>query len=50
MTVGVPSRYIHTNSSIMDYRDYAATRDFALAFLRSLDRQVFEKEIKDRSL
>ena len=46
----VHSRYSHTNSSIMDYRDYAAARDFALAFLRSLDRQVFEKEIKDRSI
>jgi putative aminopeptidase FrvX len=45
MTVGVPSRYIHTNSSIMDYRDYAAARDFSLAFLRSMDREVFEREI-----
>jgi putative aminopeptidase FrvX len=45
ITVGVPSRYIHTNSSIMDYRDYVAARDFALAFLRSLDRERYEKEI-----
>jgi putative aminopeptidase FrvX len=45
MTVGVPSRYIHTNSSIMDYRDYAAAKDFALAFLRSLNRERYEKEI-----
>ena len=45
MTVGVPSRYIHTNSSIMDYRDYVAAKEFALAFLRSLDRETFEKEI-----
>lgn len=45
MTVGVPSRYIHTNSSIMDYRDYAAAKDFSLAFLRSMDREVFERDI-----
>jgi hypothetical protein len=45
----VHSRYSHTNSSIIDYRGYAAARDFALAFLRSLDRQVFKKEINDRS-
>jgi len=45
MTVGVPSRYIHTNSSIMDYRDYVTAKEFALAFLRSLDREIFEKEI-----
>lgn len=45
ITMGVPSRYIHTNSSIMDYRDYAAAKDMALAFLRSLDRKVFEREI-----
>jgi len=45
MTVGVPSRYIHTNSSIMDYRDYVTAKEFALAFLRSLDRETFEKEI-----
>lgn len=50
LTVGVPSRYIHTNSSIMDYRDYAAARDFVLAFLRSLDRQVLEKEITGRRI
>jgi hypothetical protein len=29
----------------MDYRDYVAARDFALAFLRSLDRERYEKEI-----
>ncbi len=45
MTIGVPSRYIHTNSSIMDYRDYVAAKDFALAFLRSLDRDTLEREI-----
>lgn len=45
MTMGVPSRYIHTNSSIMDYRDYAAAKDFALAFLRSMNREIFDKEI-----
>jgi len=45
MTVGVPSRYIHTNSSIMDYRDYCAAKDFSLALLRSLNRERYEKEI-----
>ena len=45
MTVGVPSRYIHTNSTIMDYRDYLASKDFALAFLRSMDRATFDREI-----
>lgn len=49
MTMGVPSRYIHTNSSIMDYRDYAAAKDFALAFLRSLNRETFEREIMSYS-
>ncbi len=37
ITVGVPSRYIHTNSTIMDYRDYLAAKDFSLAVLRDLD-------------
>jgi len=45
MTVGVPSRYIHTNSSIMDYRDYAAARDFALAFVRGLDADILKDSI-----
>ncbi len=45
MTVGVPSRYIHTNSSVMDYRDYAAAREFALAFARSMDAEVFRDRI-----
>lgn len=45
MTIGVPSRYIHTNSSIMDYDDYVAAKDFVLAMIRSLDREVFEREI-----
>ena len=49
MTMGVPSRYIHTNSSIMDYRDYQAAKDFALAFLRSLNRETFEREIMSYS-
>ena len=49
MTVGVPSRYIHTNSSIMDYRDYAAAKDFALAFLRSIDRESYERDILSHS-
>jgi len=49
MTMGVPSRYIHTNSSIMDYRDYAAAKDFALAFLRSMNRETFEREIMSYS-
>ena len=49
MTMGVPSRYIHTNSSIMDYRDYATAKEFALAFLRSLDRETFEREIMSYS-
>jgi hypothetical protein len=29
----------------MDYRDYVAAKDFALAFLRSLDRDTLEREI-----
>jgi len=45
MTIGVPSRYIHTNSSIMDYADYAAARDFALAACRKLDAAAFRDEI-----
>jgi len=45
MTMGVPSRYIHTNSTIMDYRDYCAAKDFALAFLRSMNRETLEREI-----
>ncbi|HOX30799.1 MAG TPA: M42 family metallopeptidase [Spirochaetales bacterium] len=45
MTVGVPSRYIHTNSSIMDYSDYAAAKDFALAFVRSLDAAAYRDRI-----
>lgn len=45
MTIGVPSRYIHTNSTIMDYRDYAAAKEFVLAFIRSMNRETFEKEI-----
>lgn len=45
ITVGVASRYIHTNSSIMDYRDYDAAKAFSVAFLRSLNRENFEKEI-----
>ncbi len=49
MTVGVPSRYIHTNSSIMDYRDYAAAKEFSLAFLKSLNRETFEREIMSYS-
>jgi len=49
MTIGVPSRYIHTNSCIMDYRDYVAARTFALAFLRSLNRDVFGREILNYS-
>ncbi|MCE5256904.1 MAG: M42 family metallopeptidase [Spirochaetaceae bacterium] len=49
MTVGVASRYIHTNSCIMDYRDYVAAKDFALAFVRSLDRETFEREIMSYS-
>ena len=49
MTMGVPSRYIHTNSSIMDYRDYQAAKDFALAFLRSMNREIFEREIMSYS-
>lgn len=45
MTIGVPSRYIHANSSIMDYDDYAAARDFALAACRRLDAAAFRDEI-----
>lgn len=45
MTVGVPSRYIHTNSCIMDYRDYSAAKDFALAFLRSMDAATLRDRI-----
>ncbi|PKL06639.1 MAG: peptidase M28 [Spirochaetae bacterium HGW-Spirochaetae-9] len=49
ITLGVPSRYIHTNSSIMDYRDYAAAKEFSLAFLRSMNREVFERDIMSYS-
>ncbi len=45
MTVGVPSRYIHTNSSMMTYDDYAAAKAFALAFLRSMDRETYDRDI-----
>ncbi len=45
ITVGVPSRYIHTNSSMMTYDDYAAAKAFALAFLRSMDRAAYERDI-----
>ncbi|MEI6877292.1 MAG: M42 family metallopeptidase [Spirochaetota bacterium] len=45
MTVGVPSRYIHTNSSIMDYSDYAAAKAFALAACRDLDSAKFRDRI-----
>ena len=37
ITIGVPSRYIHTNSTIMDYRDFRFAKDFTLAMLRDLD-------------
>jgi putative aminopeptidase FrvX len=50
MTIGVPSRYIHTNSTIMDYRDYCAVKDFTIAFLKSLDRKTYEKEILSFSI
>ncbi len=45
MVVGIPSRYIHTNSSIMDFRDYSAVKDFALAFARSMNSRVYEENI-----
>lgn len=45
MTVGVPSRYIHTNSGIMNYADYAAAKEFALAFVRSLDSAAYRDRI-----
>jgi len=45
MTVGVPSRYIHTNSSMMDYSDYAAAKEFALAFARGLDTAAYRDRI-----
>ncbi len=37
LTLGVASRYIHTNSTILDYRDYRAAKAFTLALLRDLD-------------
>ena len=45
MTIGVPSRYIHTNSSIMDYSDYSAAKDFALAACRGLDSAAYRDRI-----
>ena len=45
MPRALPSRYIHTNSSMMCYDDYAAAKDFALAFLRSMDREAYERDI-----
>jgi len=49
ITVGVPSRYIHTNSSIMDYRDYIAAKQFVLTFLRSISPAVYREEIMSYS-
>lgn len=45
MVIGVPTRYIHTNSSIMDFRDYLAAKDFVLAFARTMNRQLYEEKI-----
>ncbi|HEY9054551.1 MAG TPA: M42 family metallopeptidase [Rectinemataceae bacterium] len=49
MTIGVPSRYIHTNSSIMDYSDYEAAKAFALAFARSMNRSTLDSRISSYS-
>lgn len=40
--VGVPARYIHSNHTIFDIRDYEAARDGMLALLSRLDDETIQ--------
>lgn len=40
--IGVPARYIHSNHTIFDIRDYYAARDGLLALLKAIDAEKIE--------
>jgi endoglucanase len=45
ITIGLASRYIHTNSTIMDFSDYLIVKEFTIAVLRDLNAKRVD-EIK----
>jgi endoglucanase len=40
VVIGVPSRYIHTHVSLLQWNDYQAARDLVLALVLALDRET----------
>lgn len=42
-TIGMPARYIHSNTSMIHTDDYEAVKAMLLAFIRSLNDEVYEQ-------
>lgn len=47
IVVGIPSRYIHSHASIINYDDYIAAKETLVALVKKLDRSTFETIIKN---
>lgn len=43
IVMGIPVRYIHTSYGMMTYHDHKAAVDLALAIVRSMNQDVYEK-------
>ena len=42
LSLGIPSRYIHSHNSIIDLRDFEATVKLLVALVKRLDRKTVE--------
>lgn len=47
LVVAIPSRYIHSHASIIDYDDYIAAKETLAALVKNLDRNTYETIIKN---
>lgn len=46
IVVAIPSRYIHSHASIIDYEDYLAAKDTLVALIKKLDRNTYKTIIE----
>lgn len=47
LVVAIPSRYIHSHASIIDYDDYIAAKEVLAALVKNLDRATYETILKN---
>lgn len=47
VVIGIPSRYIHSHASIINYNDYLAAKETLISLVKNLNKSTFDTIIKN---